>query len=387
MATYKAEFRAHHYKGRLRPRGAYSMGLIHWWAGWAATAPWLVNAVMQAPFVSRVAKWAGGIAPKRRVPTFAGQTFRSWWADRGGAWVEDHPVSRGEDGQPTAEPRRVILWADTFNDHFHPAVAKAAVAVLEDAGCEVVVPKTPFCCGRPLYDWGFLGQARHLLSDTIAGLRADIRAGTPIVGLEPSCVSVFRDEAPNLLHGDADVRRLSSQTQTLTEFLASLDGYRPPAMAGRALVHGHCHHKSVLNFDAELRVLAAMGLETDTPETGCCGMAGAFGFERGEHYDVSVAAGERVLLPAVRAAASDELVITGGFSCREQIEQGTERTVLHPAEVLARAIQTSGGRRGDVTSQSADDSSASTAGPRDWGGHRQAGDPARRTAGSSGEGS
>jgi FAD/FMN-containing dehydrogenase/Fe-S oxidoreductase len=334
MATYKAEFMAHHYAGRLRPVGAYSMGLIHWWAGLAARAPRLVNFVAHAPVLAALAKRAGGIAPERDIPRFANETFRHWWRSRGAART----------GGPNAAARdRVILWVDTFADNFHPEVARAAVRVLEAAGCEVLVPERPLCCGRPLYDWGFLGQAKRLLRTVLDELRPAIRAGVPVIGLEPSCVSVFRDEATNLLGGDDDARRLAAQTQTLTEFLANRDGYKPAALAGHALVHGHCHHKSVLDFEAELRVLRATGLELDVPDTGCCGMAGAFGFERGDHYRVSVAAGERVLLPAVRSAAADDYIVTGGFSCREQIEQTTGRTVIHPAELLAEALDRAAG--------------------------------------------
>ena len=350
MATLKAEFRAHHYAGRLRPRAAYSMGLIHWWAKLAAHAPRLVNAAAHAPVLASIAKRLGGIAGQRSVPRFADETFRHSWRRRGGATVGrgasragvPNPPRVASPEPPEARPGRmgagrVILWVDTFNDHFHPDVVAAAVAVLEDAGCEVVVPERTLCCGRPLYDWGFLGQAKTLLRNVLTDLRDDLRAGTPIVGLEPSCVSVFRDEAPNLLHGSQDVRRLAAQAQTLTEYLASI-GYRPGKLEGRALVHGHCHHKSVLDFDAELNLLRSTGLQVDVPDTGCCGMAGAFGFERGDHYEVAVAAGERVLLPAVRDAPSETYVVTGGFSCREQIEQSTDRTVLHPAELLARAL-------------------------------------------------
>jgi Fe-S oxidoreductase len=216
------------------------------------------------------------------------------------------------------------------------------VTVLEDAGCEVVIPERTLCCGRPLYDWGFLGQAKRLLEHVLTDLRDEVRSGTPIVGLEPSCVSVFRDEAPNLLHGHLDVRRLAAQAQTLTEYLTSI-GYRPPHIDGKALVHGHCHHRSVLDFNAELDLLRATGLQLDVPETGCCGMAGAFGFERdGDHYEVSMAAGERVLLPAVRAAPDDTYLVTGGFSCREQIVQATGREVLHPAQLLALGINQGG---------------------------------------------
>jgi FAD/FMN-containing dehydrogenase/Fe-S oxidoreductase len=331
MATLKAEFRAHHYAGRLRPRAAYSMGLIHWWAKLASRAPGLVNAVTHAPGLSRVAKLAGGIARERSIPTFAPETFRAWWrSERGG---RSRPGRRG----------RVILWVDTFNDHFHPDVARAAVEVLEAAGCEVVVPEETLCCGRPLYDWGFLGQARRLLVTALAELRDEIRAGVPIVGLEPSCVSVFRDDAPNLMAGDADVRRMAAQTSTLTEYLASLDDYEPPHVDGRALVHGHCHQKSVLDFESELRLLRATGLEVEAPDTGCCGMAGAFGFERArDHYAVSMAAGERVLLPAVRATDPGTYVVTAGFSCREQVEQGTGRAVVHPAQLLALGLRPTG---------------------------------------------
>ncbi len=334
MATYKAEYRAHYYAGRLRPRAAYSMGLIHWWAKLASRAPRLVNALSGAPVLGGLAKAIGGIAPQRSVPRFAQQTFRARHASRVGAAGETHAAS----GSRSSGDRRVILWVDTFTDHFHPDVAEAAVRVLEDAGCSVVVPEATLCCGRPLYDWGFLGQAKALLRHVLRDLRAEIRAGVPVIGLEPSCVSVFRDEATNLLAGDEDARRLAAQTRTLTEYLAALPGYRPPRIEGRALVHGHCHHKSVLDFDAELDLLRATGLALDTPESGCCGMAGAFGFERGTHYDVSMAAGERVLLPAVRAADERTFIVTGGFSCREQIEQATGREVLHPAQLLALGL-------------------------------------------------
>ncbi len=347
MATYKAEFRAHHYAGRLRPRTAYSMGLIHWWSGLASRMPRLVNAVAHAPGLESLAKLVGGIAPEREIPRFADETFRAWWRRRGGSTTGTRASASASPASPdapvgaeaSAPPRRVILWADTFNDAFHPQVLQAAVRILEDAGCEVVVPEKRLCCGRPLYDWGFLGQAKGLLTTVLTELRDDIRAGVPIVGLEPSCVSVFRDEAPNLLHGHVDARRLADQTRTLTEFLASLDGYRPPRLEGHALVHGHCHHRSVLDFDAELAVLREAGLDLEVPDSGCCGMAGAFGFERGEHYDVSIAAGERVLLPAVREASSATYVVSGGFSCREQIEQTTDRRVVHPAELLAAALE------------------------------------------------
>jgi len=332
MATYKAEFRAHHYRRRLRPRAAYSMGLIHWWVNLAARAPRLANVLAHAPLLADVGKRIGGIAPRREIPRFAPRTFRQRWADAGGRWVDD------ETTHGTGPRGRVILWADTFNDHFHPQVLEAAAALLVDAGFDVVVPREGLCCGRPLYDWGFLAQAKHLMHRTIGTLRDDIRAGTPVVGLEPSCVSVFTDEGPLLVHKELDAQRLAKQTHTLTEFLASLDGYQPPRVGGRALVHGHCHDKSVLHFDQELDLLRRAGVELDVPDEGCCGMAGAFGFEAGDHYEVSLAVGERALLPAVRASDNGTPILTGGFSCREQVRQQTDRDPVHPVELLAGAL-------------------------------------------------
>ncbi len=328
MATYKSEFLAHYYAGRLRPRTAYTMGLIYWWARLAARAPGVVNFVTHAPLLAPLMKAAGGIAPQRRLPVFAPQTFQAWFQRR---------------PRKPAGGRRVILWPDTFNNHFHPETARAAVEVLEAAGCEVIVPRQSLCCGRPLYDWGMLGLARGLLRQVLDTLRDEIRAGTPVVGLEPSCVAVFRDELTNLFPDDEDAKRLRGQAFLLSEFLTGLDGYTPPHLARAAVVHGHCHHKAIMTMRDETRVLDAMGLDYRVLDSGCCGMAGAFGFERGEHYDVSIKAGERVLLPAVRQAAPDALIIADGFSCREQIAQTTDRRALHLAEVLHLALRDGSG--------------------------------------------
>jgi Fe-S oxidoreductase len=230
----------------------------------------------------------------------------------------------------------VLLWADTFNDNFHPQVLLAAEEVLRAAGFRVRVPSRPLCCGRPLYDWGMLDHAKALLRRTLAALGPDLRAGTPIVGLEPSCVAVFRDELVGLFPHDEDALRLSRQVMTLGEFLASHAAGRLPRFAARVLLHGHCHQKAVMGMDGELAVLEAMGIEVERPDAGCCGMAGAFGFEKGK-YELSMAVGERVLLPAVRAAAEGMLIVADGFSCREQIAQGTPRQALHLAEVVQRA--------------------------------------------------
>jgi FAD/FMN-containing dehydrogenase/Fe-S oxidoreductase len=323
MATYKAEFLAHYYAGRLRPRQAYAFGWIHQWARIASAAPAMANLLTHAPGLADVAGWAVGMARERRAPAFAPERFKRWFRRRG----------RRTGGRP------VLLWADTFNDFFHPETAQAAVAVLERAGFRVYVPRVELCCGRPLYDYGFLGMARRWLRQILRTLRRPIRAGLPMVVLEPSCASVFRDELLNLLPGDEDARRLARQTCTLDELLTRHAPELPlPTLRGRALVQGHCHHKSVLDFAGEEGLLRRLGLELSAPEAGCCGMAGAFGFEAGTHAEVARTCGERALLPAVRAAGEATLVIADGFSCREQIAQGTGRTALHLAEVLELAF-------------------------------------------------
>lgn len=326
MATMKAEFRAHYYAGRLRPRAAYSMGLIHRWSRAAGAVPWLANAFTQTPGLSAAVKWAGGIAQARRIPRYAGETFR--------AWFERHRRERRR-----VPGRRVILWPDTFNDHFRPETAIAATRVLERAGFEVAIPAAPSCCGRPLYDWGMLEAAKRLWRRTLETLRPEIEAGVPVVGLEPACLSAFRDELPGLFPHDRLAQRLSRQSLLFSELLErEADDARLPKLQGKAaLVQVHCHHHAVIGDGAERRVLERAGLDYRILPSGCCGMAGSFGFEAGK-YDASMLLAERVLLPAVRQADADTLILADGFSCREQIEQGSGRKALHLAEAMAQAL-------------------------------------------------
>ena len=323
MATYKAEFLSHYYQGRLRPRTAYTVGLIYWWSRLASKVPRLANLATRTPGLRALATRVAGVHPHRRVPAFATRTFRDWFSAR--------PIR-------SAGGERVILWPDTFNNYFSPQVLRAGVEVLEAAGFTVDIPPVVLCCGRPLYDYGFLERAKKQLRQIIDELRPDIRAGVPIVGLEPSCVAVFRDELRNLFPHDEDARRLSAQTVILSELLEQrAPGWEIPQLAREAIVQGHCHHKAVLGFDSDTRVLERLGMDAAVLDSGCCGMAGSFGFEA-EHYDVSVAVGERVLLPAVRAAGEDTLIVADGFSCREQISQCTDRRAVHLAEAIRMAL-------------------------------------------------
>jgi Fe-S oxidoreductase len=325
MATYKAEFLSHYYEHHWRPRTAYAFGLIDTWAALAACAPRFVNLITQTLGLRDVAKAIAGMPPERTIPAFAPFTFRDWFLRR---------THREHNGHP-----RVILWPDTFNNYFHPETAIAAVDALEDAGFDVDLPRAHLCCGRPLYDYGMLTTARRRLEQIVTSLEPEIGRGVPIVGLEPSCVAVFKDELPNLLADDDRAQRLSKQVVSLGEFLAQHEAATPsPALQRKTFVHGHCHQKALSGMDADLQVLKRLGLDCEVVDSGCCGMAGSFGFER-DHYGVSQAVGERRLLPAVRTAPKHALIVADGFSCREQIAQATDRRALHLADVLALAKQ------------------------------------------------
>ena len=319
MPTLKAEYLSHRYKRRLRPRPAYAFGLIDQAARLASQVPGLANAATKTPFF----KLAAGIHPERQVPEFAPVTLKRWFAER--------PLRNGGG-------RRVLLWADTFTNYLEPEVGIAAVEALEDAGFHVVVPHGHLCCGRPLYDYGMLDLAEAYLRRVLSALRDEIRAGTPVVGIEPSCVAVFKDELLKLWPANQDARRLAKQTFHFSEFLAvHAEAWEPPQLHRRALLHGHCHQQATGGTGPDEQLLQKMGVEVEVLDAGCCGMAGGWGYETG-HYDVSVACGERALLPKVRRASAGTLLVADGFSGRSQIEQcDTGRRALHTGQVLALA--------------------------------------------------
>jgi Fe-S oxidoreductase len=296
------------------------MGRIHDWARLASTVPRVANLVTRSPLLGGMARRIGGIAPERSLPSFAREPFTRWFRRR---------------ETPRREGERVLLWPDTFNNYFRPETAIAATQVLEAAGCQVVIPRRQLCCGRPLYDWGWLERAKGLWRRTLETLRDEIEAGTPLIGLEPACLSAFRDELTNLFPKDPLARRLSGQSFYFSDFLAErTDGLDLDGEAGKVLVHIHCHHHAVIKADGERKLLERLGLDYEVIPSGCCGMAGAFGFETGK-YALSMQIGERVLLPRIRAAEAGTPIVADGFSCREQIEQGTGRPTLHVAELLA----------------------------------------------------
>jgi Fe-S oxidoreductase len=296
--------------------------MVDKWLELAELSPALANFTLQAPGVNAVAKKLLDIAPQRQIPRVATESFRTW------ARKHSVPTSGGD----------VILWVDTFNNSFHPNTARAALDILRAAGCAVFIPRRRLCCGRPLYDFGLLDHAKAYLRHILEVLAEPIDAGIPIVVLEPSCASVFRDELRSLLPDDTRAQRLRAQTFLLSEFLErKVPGYSPPKIDGKVVLHGHCHHKAVMKMTDEESVVRKTGADVQALDAGCCGMAGSFGFDI-HKYDVSIAAGERVLLPAVRASAPDTFIVSDGFSCREQIAQTTGRHALHLADLLKRHL-------------------------------------------------
>jgi Fe-S oxidoreductase len=324
MPTMKSEFLNHHYKSlrRWRPRYAYAFGLIDQAARVASKVPELANLVTQTPGIARVAKLAAGMAPERHFPEFAPMTLQQWWRERGGAANPSGP--------------RVLLWPDTFNNHFHTDVGVACVEAIEAAGWQVVMPEGHVCCGRPLYDYGFLELAERYLKHTLDTVREEIRRGTPVVGMEPSCLAVFKDELTGMLPHDDDAERLARNAMHFAEFFERHQ-IPVPRLERKAIVWGHCHHKATGGMDHEHKLLKRMGVELEPVSGGCCGLAGSWGFEEG-HHEISMQCGEQALLPAVRDAQPDTLVIADGFSCKTQIQQsGSERRALHVAQAIKMA--------------------------------------------------
>jgi Fe-S oxidoreductase len=336
IASYKAEFLSHYYENKWRPLKAHAFGRIDRWARLASVAPWLANFFSHAAGLRHLLHWTLGLTSQRQIPRLAAVSFRRWAHRQVPEIFRKH---QAEASTPAVDGREVILWVDTFNNYVHPDTCRAALNVLEQAGFRVRCPEAALCCGRPLYDFGMLKQAKQYLRNVMNVLGAEIDAGLPIIVLEPSCASVFRDELHNLFPTAPRAERLRRQTFLLSEFLeTNRAGYDPPKLAAKVLLHGHCHHKALMKMTAEESLLRKMGLELQTPDSGCCGMAGPFGFEK-EKFAVSQAVGERVLLPAVRSAAPETLIVSDGFSCREQIEQATGRKPLHLADVMQLAIQ------------------------------------------------
>lgn len=324
MPTLKAEFLYHHYRqpGRRRPRYAYSFGFIDQTARLASRFPELVNAVSQTPGLTMLARLAAGSDRKRPLPSFAPMSLQEWFHRRGGT------------ANPSGRP--VVLFPDTFNNYLHTNVGIACVEAIERAGWKVIMPEGHLCCGRPLYDYGFLDAAEDYLHKVLGALAPYVRRDVPVVGMEPSCLAVFKDELVNMLPHDDDAERLAANAFHFAEFFERYE-VPVPHLEGKALLWGHCHQRATGGITPDQQLLERMGLEVEPVSGGCCGLAGSWGFEEGKH-ELSLDIGEEGLLPAVRQAASSTVVVADGFSCKTQVEDaGTGRRALHLAEVLQLA--------------------------------------------------
>ncbi|GAA4557427.1 FAD-binding and (Fe-S)-binding domain-containing protein [Pseudonocardia xishanensis] len=336
MAAYKTEFLANRYKHRLRPASHYSMGALPRWmrivGKLPASAITGLNALARVSFLAGLAKRVGGIAPERGIPEIARETYTTAARTRALAEGPRSPGTRG----------RVLLWPDTFTDHFDPSVAADAVAVLESLGYTVELPPRTVCCGLTWTSTGQVSTARRVLRRSLRTIEPWVTAGVPVIGLEPSCTAALRTDAEELLPDEPLVKTLD--VRTFAEVLAEhVDELRDrSAGARRALVQLHCHQHADLGSDADRTVMAALGIDAEVLDSGCCGLAGNFGFEKG-HYEVSMAAAERVLLPAVRAADPDVAVLADGFSCRTQLRQAGTREPVHLARMAAEALGLRGG--------------------------------------------
>jgi FAD/FMN-containing dehydrogenase/Fe-S oxidoreductase len=339
MAAYKAEFLAQRYKGRLHPLHHYVFGFSDRLARWGSMTPALTNLLLTGPVTSPLIKRVVGVAQERKMPRLA---EKSYTRSRAGADETSNVLRAGANDSTAADqrsaPPQVLLWADTWNNYYHPQTLVAAETVLTEAGFGVEVPRGHICCGRPLYDFGLLGAARGYLAKVLDRMTPQIEAGMPFVFLEPSCASVFKDELLELIPNDSRARRLSGQVWLLADWLAEK---APEWVAGRlagaqVILHGHCHHKAVFGGPGnEIALLRKAGAAVEAIEAGCCGMAGPFGFEA-DKFEVSKAIAQDGLLPAVEAAGPLTVIVADGFSCREQIAQLGHREAMHFAEVLAR---------------------------------------------------
>jgi len=328
LAKLKYEFLAHYYAAHGTPLRARLFGHIALLSRLGCALAPLSNWVLGSAPARFALEKIAGVDRRRRLPPFARPTFEQWFAARNGA------VSKGERDL-------VVLFHDTFMTYNEPQIGRAAVAVLEAAGFHVILAEKR-CCGRPMISKGMVERARANARYNLEQLSPYAEAGVPIVGCEPSCILTFRDEYPDLLE-DPRTERLARHVFMMEEFLLGLHerGALPLAFRPTArdiLLHGHCHQKALIGSAPSLKVLRLLpGARVAEVDSGCCGMAGSFGYER-EHYDISLAIGARCLFPAVQAAGPETEIVAAGISCRQQIAHATGRRAKHLVEVLAAAL-------------------------------------------------
>ena len=334
MATYKSEFLHKFYEGRIRPMAHYTMGwlpkLTHWMHKVPGAAS-LANTVLRIDAVQRLVKKVGGIEPTRKMITFSGESLQRWAAKR--------KETEAESPQGT-----VVLWPDSFNNHLDTGPGQAAVEVLETLGYRVIIPEGFVCCGLTWHSTGQLDTARKVIKHTLDVMEPLVKAGYPVIGLEPSCTVMLGHEITELVPEDPRAAALSAAVVPFADLIAKhvpADG-KPSAgwpfeqLNVGAVSQVHCHERSQGDHGSSSAVLRSIGIDEREIETGCCGLAGNWGFEPG-HAELSRSLGERELFPAIRNRAQDDVVLADGFSCRTQIAEGTEARGMHLAQVLLKA--------------------------------------------------
>jgi Fe-S oxidoreductase len=328
MAKLKSEVLAHFHDRHGIPLRAWLFGNIEQLNRLGCTLAPLSNRVAASAPVRWLLERFVGIHRNRSLPPFAAQTFDRWFASRHGA-------------RPAPSQGQVVLFNDCYLTYNYPEIGKAAVKVLEAAGFEVILPEKQ-CCGRPMISKGLLREAKANAAYNVDRLSEYASRGIPIVGCEPSCILTFRDEYPDLLD-DPRAEHLAKQTFMIEEFLAGLLEWGELNLPFRhgprsLLLHGHCHQKALIGSGPSLRILRLLpGATVEEVDSGCCGMAGSFGYEK-EHYALSMAVGNRRLFPAVTAKGPEWEIVASGVSCRQQIPHGTGRPARHLVEVLAEAL-------------------------------------------------
>ncbi|MEU7629903.1 FAD-binding and (Fe-S)-binding domain-containing protein [Nocardia sp. NPDC049220] len=333
LATYKSEALHRRYRHRPRPIDHYSLGWLPWWLAVASRMPRVVNALAGRAALRRSGLRAAGIDARRAVPRLAERSFRRMWRqlEEGARLPESAYPARAD--STDGGSGEVMLWIDTFTNAFDPEIALAAARLVSALGYRVHIPERRVCCGLTWISTGQLDGARARLRATLDALDAHVRAGGVVVGLEPSCTAVLRADLPELLPNDPRSAATAAAVRTLAEFLADQPNWRPPARSGqRVVVQPHCHQHAVLGFDKDRQLLARMGVEV-TEIAGCCGLAGNFGMQIG-HYDISVSVAENGMLPALRSAGDEAIVLADGFSCRTQAAALAERRCRHLAQFL-----------------------------------------------------
>jgi len=344
MAKMKTEWLNHTWSEHRMPLRtrlfAYQPDLARWIAG-TPLAP-LTNWMGRRSFLRRLGEAVLDIDADRTLPPFARQTFRQWFRQQYGSVTLDTPAaaSRSDDSA------RVVLFADTFNGCHTPAPLKAAVDFLHATGHVVEMPEAETCCGRTLLSKGCVSQAQDRALQTVEALYPYAEAGRTIVGLEPSCILTLTDEFLDLLPGDPRAQAVAEAACTFDTFVARqaergvLDETLPPDLQrpdANVLLHGHCHQEALVGSGDCAAALEWAGYSVEPLDSGCCGMAGAFGYES-EHVDISKRMAEDRLAPAIRAVPESTRIAATGFSCRSQIRDVTGRTAQHPAELLAEAV-------------------------------------------------